>query len=267
VRLLRLCPPEKMGLSPQEGVNEVKLTCMSGGTLEIYLEPYVPAPHLVVFGHQAAAQALAVLGKSMDYSVTAVGEVSEERFPSADRRIETLDFAQIEFKPNMYVVVASHGNYDETALQAALPSKAAYVALVASKKRAEAVRTYLREAGLAEEQIARLKIPAGLDIGAVTPSEIALSILAEIVQARRRGKPQLQLAQPELHAEKPATAIDPVCGMTVDVSNARYTHVHAGQTYYFCAPRCQQLFEKDPQKYLASDASPRMRRMRQMHEA
>ncbi len=267
VRLLRLCPPEKMGLSPQEGVEEVKLTCMSGGTLEIYLEPYVPAPHLVVIGHQAAAQALAQLGKGMDFTVTAAGEVSEERFPTADRRIETLDFSQIEFKPNMYVVVASHGNYDETALQAALPSRAPYVALVASKKRAEAVRTYLREAGLAEEQIARLKFPAGLDIGAVTPSEIALSILAEIVQARRRGKPRLQLAQPELHAEKPATAIDPVCGMTVDVANARYTHVHAGQTYYFCAARCQQQFEHDPAKYLASDASPRMRRMRQMHGA
>jgi xanthine dehydrogenase accessory factor len=163
----------------------------------------------------------------------------------------------------MYVVVASHGNYDETALQAALPSKAAYVALVASKKRAEAVRTYLREAGLTEEQIARLKFPAGLDIGAVTPSEIALSILAEIVQARRRGKPRLQAAQPESHAEKPATAIDPVCGMTVDIATARYTHVHAGQTYYFCTARCQQQFEQDAAKYLASDASSR--RSRPMH--
>jgi xanthine dehydrogenase accessory factor len=263
VRLLRLCPPEKMGLSPQEGVEEVKLTCMSGGTLEIYLEPFVPAPHLVVIGHQAAAQALAMLGKSMEFTVTSAGEVSEERFPTADRCIETLDFSKIEFKPNMYVVVASHGNYDETALQAALPSKAAYVALVASKKRAEAVRTYLREAEMPEEQIARMKFPAGLDIGAVTPSEIALSILAEIVQARRSGKPQLQATKPELHAETPTTAIDPVCGMTVDVATARYTHVHEGQTYYFCAPRCQQLFEKDPQTYLSAEGSGR--RTRPMH--
>jgi xanthine dehydrogenase accessory factor len=250
--LLRLCPPEKMGLNPQEGVTEVKLTCMSGGTLEIFLEPHMPPAHLVVIGHQAAAQALAALGKALEYTVSAVGEVSAERFPSVDRRIETLDFTQIEFKPNMYVVVASHGNYDETALQAALPSQAAYVALVTSKKRAESVRTYLREAGLPEKTIARLKYPAGLDIGAATPGEIALSILAEIVQLRRRSAPP---AAAPLHAEvaeKARTAIDPVCGMTVDVATARFTSEHAGQKFYFCAARCQQLFEKDPQTYLSA---------------
>ena len=190
-RLLRLCPPEKMGLGPQEGVNELQLTCMSGGTLEIYLEPYLPKPHLVVVGHQAAAQALAILGKDLGYTVTAVGEVTRERFAAADRLIDQLDFSQIAITPNMYVVVASHGNYDEPALEAILPSKAAYVALVASKKRAESVRTYLRQAGLPEEQIARLKFPAGLDIGAATPPEIALSILAEIVQLRRQGAPKV----------------------------------------------------------------------------
>jgi xanthine dehydrogenase accessory factor len=253
VRLLRLCPPEKMGLTPQEGVTEVKLTCMSGGTLDIYLEPHLPQPHLVVIGHHAAAQALAALAKDLEYTVTAAGEVSEERFPNADRRIETLDFTQIEFKPNMYVVVASHGNYDETALEAVLPSKAAYVALVASKKRAESVRTYLREAGLSEEHIARLKYPAGLDIGAATPAEIAVSILAEIVQLRRRGKPSATARrETETLKEKPHLAIDPVCGMSVNVATARFTAVHAGETFYFCSPRCKQQFEKDPQTYLSS---------------
>jgi xanthine dehydrogenase accessory factor len=248
--LLRLCPPEKMGLAPQEGVTEVKLTCMSGGTLEIFLEPHLPQAHLVVIGHQAAAQALAALGKALEYTVTAVGEVSPERFPSADRRIETLDFSQIEFKPHMYVVVASHGNYDETALLAALPSPAAYVALVTSKKRAEGVRTYLRDAGLSEQTIARLKYPAGLDIGAVSPAEIALSILAEIVQLQRRSRPPISAPLHAEVAEKARTAVDPVCGMTVDVATARFTSEHAGQKFYFCAARCQQFFEKDPQAYL-----------------
>src|SRR5512146_2314285 len=154
--LLRLGPPEKMNAAAEEGVSEVRITCMSGGTLEIYLEPYLTQPHLVGIGHQAIAENLAAQAKLLDYRVTVLGEnASPERFPAADQVWDGLDFSRVTFTPNTYVVVASHGNYDELALEAALPSQAAYVALVASKKRAEAIRTYLREDGLPEEAIAR----------------------------------------------------------------------------------------------------------------
>ena len=187
--LLRLCPPEKLGGDAQEGVTEVQITCASGGTLEIYLEPYLPPPHLMVVGHHAIADALVTLGTTLDYRVTVIGEgLSRERFPNGVQVINSLDFSQVQVTANTYVVVASHGNYDELALEAVLPGQARYVALVASKKRAETILKYLQQAGMADEVLARLKFPAGLDFGAVTPEEIALSILAEIVQVRRQSK-------------------------------------------------------------------------------
>jgi xanthine dehydrogenase accessory factor len=254
-RLLRICPPEKMGTEPQDGVVEVSMTCMSGGTLEIYLEPHLTQPHLIVFGHQALAEALVSMGKTLDYAVTVMGDnISRQRFPAADRIIEGLQFDQFEFLPNMYVVVASHGNYDELALEAALPSKAAYVTLVASKKRAESIRTYLSQDGLSPVVLARLKYPAGLDFGASTPEEIALSILAEIIQIHRRGHPAPVVeAEVEAPAE-PQTALDPVCGMTVEIATARYKTTYHEKMYYFCAAGCKRSFEKEPEVYLQAES-------------
>ena len=264
-RLLRICPPEKLGLAPQEGVVEVPITCASGGTLEIYIEPRLAAPRLLVVGHQAVAQALSRLGKELDYLVTVIGEdASRERFPDADLLIQDLDFSRVDITPNTFIVIASHGNYDEQALEIFLPSKAAYVALVTSKKRADAVRTYLRQSGIAENVITRLKYPAGLDFGAETPAEIALSILAEIIQLRRRGLPGMalepELAEAQIAHEvepEPETAVDPVCGMTVDIPTARYKTVYEGQTYYFCAAQCQHRFEKNPAEYLEQKINER----------
>jgi xanthine dehydrogenase accessory factor len=251
--LIRLAPAEKIGANPQEGVTEMTLTCMSGGTLDIYLEPYYPPPHLLVIGHHSAAQALAALAKTMEYTVTAAGEVAPDDFSAADHLIKGLDFSQIDFQPNMYVVVASHGNYDEIALQAALPSRAAYVALVASKKRTETIQNYLRDSGMPEELLARLKYPAGLDIGAITPHEIALSILAEIVEFRRHGKIPLTGVQSQ-PKEQPKTAVDPICKMTVEIATARYKTEYHGQMVYFCSAHCQDTFDKDPESYIQATA-------------
>jgi len=246
-RLMRLCPPEKLGRGAQDGIVEFALTCISGGTLEVYIEPHLPRPQLVVIGHLPIAEALAALGKGLQYTVTVMGlDATQERFPQADLVLDRLDFSQLRVRvtAQTYIVVATHGNYDEEALEWALNTEAAYVALVASPKRAEAVRQYLRETGVAEERLARLKCPAGLNIGASTPEEIALSILAEIVQLRRN------LQSPITHSQPPAEAIDPVCGMTVEIATARYVALHNGQSYYFCSAGCKHSFEKEPEKYL-----------------
>jgi xanthine dehydrogenase accessory factor len=248
--LLRLCPPEKMGAGPQEGVTEVQITCASGGTLEIYLEPYLPPPHLMVVGHHAIADALVSLGKTLDYRVTVIGEgLVPERFPAADQVVNSLDFSQVMVTSNTYVVVASHGNYDELALESVLPGQARYVALVASKKRAGVILAYLQQSGLPDEVLARLKYPAGLDFGAVTPEEIALSILAEIIQVRRHSK-QIEAASDVTSAGQPEGAIDPVCGMTVEVSTTRYYSTFNDKTYHFCSADCQLKFEKEPHRYI-----------------
>jgi xanthine dehydrogenase accessory factor len=216
-------------------------------------------------GHLPIGEALAALGKGLGYAVTVIGiDATPARFPQADQVMDGLEFDKISLRPQTYIVVASHGNYDEEALAWALNTEAAYVALVASPKRARAVLDYLRESGMAEERLARLKFPAGLDIGAVTPEEIALSILAETVQLRRRPQPATYAETPNVMAGSgpmaaspaaqpstaPTAAIDPVCGMTVEISGARYTSQNAGQTYYFCCAGCQRSFEKEPQRYL-----------------
>ena len=249
-RFLRLTPPEKLGKAAhaQAGIIEVALTCISGGTLEVYIEPYLPQPQLIVIGHLPIAEALATLGKGLNYSVTVLGlDATPSRFPQADLVLDRLDFSQVRLTSQTYVVVATHGNYDEEALEWALDAGAAYVALVASPKRAEAVLQYLRETGVAEARLARLKCPAGLDIGASAPEEIALSILAEIVQLRRRTQETLAQSETPTRTE----AIDPVCGMTVEIATARYVAAHAGQAYYFCSAGCKRSFEKEPEKYLA----------------
>jgi xanthine dehydrogenase accessory factor len=261
--LLRLCPPDRLTGQTAPGVRELALTCVSGGTLEIFIEPHLAQPQLVVVSHLPIGAALASLGQALGYAVTIVGvDAAPERFPQAGRVVPYLDFAQVDLRPQTFIVVASHGNYDEDALAWALGTPAAYVALVASPRRAEAIRAYLREIGVDEAALARLRCPAGLNFGAVTPEEIALSILAETVQLRRQGAPT-PAAEPPHHAPDriplpmlqvtvPATAIDPVCGMEVTIEGARHTAQHAGQTYYFCCPGCQRSFEKEPEKYLAS---------------
>ncbi|MEJ2263908.1 MAG: XdhC family protein [Anaerolineales bacterium] len=254
-RLLRLCPPEKRGLLPQEGVTEVTMTCISGGTLEMYIEPQLSQPHLLVIGHLATAQALARLAKGLDYRVSVVGlDVTSDRFPQADHVVDRLDLSGLEITPNTYIVIASHGNYDEDALEAALRTQAAYVALIASKSRAQAIIQYLGDSSLSAEQIARLKYPAGLDLGAITPEEIGLSILAEIVQLRRQNLPvQPEEEERAASSGESPTAVDPVCGMLVDIATARYTSEYLGQTYYFCARGCQHSFEANPADYLTKE--------------
>jgi xanthine dehydrogenase accessory factor len=259
-RLLRLCPPEKMGQAPQEGVIEIALTCISGGTLEIYIEPQLAEPHLVVIGHLATAEALVRLGKDLGWRVSLMGlEVTRERFPGADQILEELDFSKLSITMNSHIVIASHGNYDEDMLVASLQSGASYVALVASKKRASAILQYLNEANLTQEQIARLKYPAGLDFGAVAPEEIALSILAEIIQRRRRSpiadQPDAGIELP-IAAAHDLEAMDPVCGMTVEIATAHFTSEHKGKIYYFCSAGCRRSFDKEPDKYIRAESYP-----------
>lgn len=214
-----------------EGILAYPMTCHSGGTLEIYVEPFLPTPALVVVGQGPVVETLARLGAAMGLAVTVVdpGSVADvERQPVGARAS---------------VVVATHGTQDEAALAWALASDAPYVSLVASRKRAAVVVERLRARGLAPERIGQLKAPAGLDIGATTPEEIAVSIVAEIVQARRSPKAAWSDPAPTRDA---AEAVDPICGMTVDPATARYRSDVAGQCVYFCCLGCKEAFDREP---------------------
>ena len=231
-RLLFLGPPEELEGRARDGVVTVPIACQSEGALEVYVEPVLPQPQIVAIGRSPAAGALAALATGLGWRSVLV-EDSADLGADVDER--------------SYVVVATQGHFDEEALEHALATPAGYVGLVASRKRADAVIGYLRDRGVAEEALARVHAPAGLDLGHVATDEIAVAILAEIVQLRAAGALESGAvsATPSRHEE-----IDPVCGMTVDVADARYRTVHDGRTYYFCSAGCLESFESDPARYL-----------------
>ena len=224
----------------RNGVRVFPMTCVNGGVLDIYMEPHFPQPQLLLIGDSPVIAALSRLAEVLDFALTHIAHA---------------DLSQVPIGGRTYVLVATHGQYDEDVLEHVLRSPACYVGMVGSRKRAEACRAYLRTAGLKEEQIARLKAPAGLDLGAVTPEEIAASILAELVQVRRHGaKSVISTAaeQPASVADRvpAATVTDPICGMIVEIATARHHSTYDGRDFYFCCPACKRQFERNPQAYL-----------------
>lgn len=252
-RLLRLVGMGAVA-EKSEGVLEFPITCHSGGTMDVYIEPVLPKPQLLLFGNSPVAQTLARLADVLNFEIDVFDlSATREQFPTAAQIAPELDSSRFVIRPLSFVVVSTQGHDDELALEAAARSNAAYIACVASKKKFAGRAEYLRERGVSQELLARIKAPAGLDIGAVTPDEIAVSILAEIIQFRRQSfaPKQVEDAQAVAAVEELVTeAIDPVCGMSVEIANARYISEYNGTKYYFCARSCMNNFNREPEKYL-----------------
>lgn len=239
--------PEKGGES-EDGIMDVGMTCHSGGTLDIFIDPVIPRPVLLVIGASPAAQALVGLAKHVGFAVVAAFPgAGKEVFPQADRVISGFEVEAEAMPGELSVVVATQGKKDEEGLEAALTTRAGHVAFIASERKAGKLKQYLRERGHDAARVDAIVAPAGIEIGAVTPEEVALSVLAGVVQVRRAG---MKRPAQRVQAAVPAPAVDPVCRMTVDIASAEYTHAHRGQTYYFCCKGCQQMFAKTPEKYL-----------------
>jgi xanthine dehydrogenase accessory factor len=193
-RLVSVQPPDVLqehGVSAgdeHEGVRYASNFCPSRGTMDIFVEPVLPPAEIVVCGSSAVAVAVAELGRRVGYTITVCVPVAEQRaFVAADQRIDRYALPPRE-AGQRFIVVATQGRGDEAALTAALAAGADHVAFVGSRKKAEVLKAKLANRGIAPDRLARLKSPAGLDLGAITPDEIALSILAEIVALRRRGQ-------------------------------------------------------------------------------
>ena len=190
-RLVSVQPPDLLadrGVEPgqeQEGVRFAKNMCPSQGTMDIFVEPVLPRPQVVICGSSPVAVAVADLAKRTGFAVTVCAPAAEQpAFGDADRRIEGYALP-VDEAASRYVVVSTQGRGDEAALLAALAVDVDYVAFVGSRKKAEALKATLAKRGVPAERLAKLKAPAGLDLGAITPDEIAISILAEIVAVRR----------------------------------------------------------------------------------
>ena len=235
-------------------VHEYPMTCQGEGGIEIYLEPVLAAPRLVLLGHTPVVQSLARLGAELGFEVVVGSAAVPPDLPPGVRVTTEMAAALAGADAITFVVVGTMGAGDEAALAAAAWSDASYIGLVASRKKARYLIDYARAEGVPADRLERVKFPAGLDLGGMSASEIALSILAEIVH-RRYAKPNAetqlatapdsptQLARGSGSRSAPATmARDPICGMPVDTTTARHTVVEDGQTIYFCCPGCRATY-------------------------
>jgi xanthine dehydrogenase accessory factor len=256
-RLVRISPSAD-GTNGDEGVVDYTMTCHSGGALDVYIEPMLPGPHILIFGRSPVARTLARLGRIAGYAVSVVApELAADAEGFADAQlIQEKDFnlSRLKITPQTFVVVSTQGEGDEEAVDRAADSGAGYIAFVASKTKAVKVIDYLREKGVAADKLGHVRAPAGLDLGAATPEEIAVSILAEIVQLRRArtsvsAKAPAGQSLPFSAAE--AQVKDPICGMMVDKSKAAYKSEYQRNWFYFCSAGCKQKFDKEPARHAA----------------
>jgi xanthine dehydrogenase accessory factor len=230
-RLVKISPD--MAPEHEPGVVAHVSTCPSAGSLDVFIDPHMPRPVLLVIGDTPAAHTLVRLGATIGYETCAVhpGALASD-FPEADRVIGSLDLAPARPHATTWAVVATMGHYDEEAIEALLPYDVAYIGLVASRKRAATVLAVLTDRG--NQGLDRVRRAADSSVGG-SQEEIALAVLAEIVAER-------QARQPSYTIVLPATAIDPICGMTVEIKGAMHTLTMGETTYYFCGASCLNAF-------------------------
>jgi len=234
-KLLLLGTPDQFGEAVPEGMTVIPIACQSEGALEIYIEPVLPVPHLVIVGNSPMARTLASLAGALGWRTDLVSGP---------------DFATSAADERSMIVVATQGHDDEDVLERAVAARPAYLGLVGSRRRGSTVLGYLADRGVPTDELDRVRVPAGLDLGKTTHTEIAVAILAELVQLRAAGALREPAAVRAARAEPRAQAVDPVCGMTVTADASGRPLRHDGTDYYFCSAGCRQAFEKDPDAYL-----------------
>ena len=251
-RLVAISPEER-----QEGFSHSKhyhMTCQSGGEVEVYIEPVHPKPQILIFGTSHIGRALARLAKAMDYRLEVVMHTVDQLvYPEADHCHTLSQFEATELHRESFVVVCTQGEGDLEALLRAIQLQPDYLAFVSSRKKAQALFSELRKRDITMDQLKRIKTPAGLDLGAKLAEEVAVSILAQIVQVFRQEKVSDNPA-----TEEPAEwsmpnedyYLNPVCKVPIQKSTAKHVLEYEGERGYFCCDGCKYSFESDPAKYV-----------------
>ena len=256
-RLLLLGTPEQFGAAVPDGMTVIPISCQSEGALEVYIEPVLPVPHLVIVGDSPMVRTLASLAGALSWRTDLI------RGP---------DFTPEAADGRSMIVVATQGHGDEDVLERAVAARPAYLGLVGSRRRGATVLGYLADRGVPQDQLDRVRVPAGLDLGSTTHQEIAVAVLAELVQLRASGALARPAAKSVEHGRavapdepggiggdrgagganpvRPAQAVDPVCGMTVAAEPSGRPVRHEDVDYYFCCAGCRRAFEQDPDAYL-----------------
>jgi len=249
---------QSLAAEKKEGVVDYKMTCMSEGTVEVFIEPILPAPHLVVMGKTAIAKALVKMAKIAGYRITAVAaDATPTTFEKVDELITQIKLDQVKISRSSSIVVCTQGDQDEEAMEQALRQNCSYIGFVASKKKKAGVFDYLEQKGMDKNKLETIKSPAGIDITAKRPEEVAISILAEIIQIqnnRPAGAEGFMDQTDDSGNEpsfKPAFYVNPVCGVPVDKNSPKHIIEYKGEKVYFCCDGCKVKFEADPAKYMA----------------
>jgi len=246
----------------RDGMAVHAMTCVSGGEIEVFVEPVLPPPQLVVCGASPVAVALVAIGAAIGFEVVAVDpDATPERFPAATHTIASLESTEgspLSLPRERHVVAATHGQWDDAAIEGALRLSPMYIGLVASRSRHEATLADLVAAGIDQVSLQSVRSRPGLDLGAKTPAEVALGIAAEIVAHRRRVQapvPNVVRLHPSpgdaqttgpspTGSPRDADVVlveDPICGMMVDSSNSLHRLEHDGTTWHYCNARCRRV--------------------------
>jgi len=241
--------------SKKEGVMEYKMTCQSEGAVEVFIEPVLPNSHLVVIGKSEIAQSLVKLAGEAGYRITGVAQdASLATFTKVDELITQINLANVVTTTSTFIVIATQGEQDEKALEEALKKERFYLGFVASRKKMAALSNYLIDAGFDKSAIDAIKSPAGIDINAKSADEVAISILAEMIEMKNSS---MLHSFEKFDESKTTTAtapkyyINPVCGVPIDMNNPKYVIDYKGEKVYFCCDGCKVKFEATPEKYMS----------------
>ena len=235
--VLRLSP-EESSYKTTSYKKELFLTCESGGTLEFHIEPVLPVIKLIIYGNTPTTYAIANIGSLLNFDCYLCLSSPKKNIQLYEN-ISIIDGYK-SFKSNCVAIIGSQGEKDIEAIKAAILSNPQFISMIISKKKASSILGQLSKTNLSKERISKIKFPAGLDIGAKTPEEIALSVLAEIIKesgkivAKEKNSNQI---------ERDNKKKDPICGMFVDPNTALDFLNFNGEIYYFCCSGCKEKFE------------------------
>lgn len=263
----------RVRISPEGGTRETAtykeyvMSCQSKGTLEVMIEPVIPQPELIVVGKSNIARKLVQMASAADFRVSVMAtDADTQTFPSANSVSDVVDFNTFKNLANTYIIVTTQGEDDERSVKLALETSVSYIGFVASAKKSDDIKAYLSKEGISEERISQLRSPVGLDINAKLASEVAISILAEVI-ADFRAENKTKIASACCGSSKATKApeatpaedkfaedyyINPVCNVPVSKKNPKHIVEYAGAKVYFCCDGCKVSFEKEPSKYITA---------------
>lgn len=259
----------RVRISPEGGTRETAtykeyvMSCQSKGTLEVMIEPVIPQPELIIVGKSNIARKLSLLAAAADFKVSVMASDADvQMFPTAYEVKDVVDFRSFKSVANTYIIVTTQGEDDQLSVRKALQTAVRYVGFVASTKKAEDIRGYLADQGISAKRVAQLRSPVGLDINAKLASEVAISILAEVIDHFRNGNAADNMPN---HAKDTAIEnvstpaedkfaedyyINPVCNVPVSKKNPKHIVEFQGENVYFCCDGCKLSFEKEPSSYI-----------------